>query len=178
MRLNIGNAQMNAVGSCGKRDVRARINQEARRWRMLAHEAGHFPCQSFQFSRAQISFAELYIVDAGTRGFGDFGEQGATAGSFVARKLTSVGDVIEEAAVRHQLSAYYETLLKLCGADTPFGFAQGRLRPRKRVAQSRIFVTTGSCRAALGLDSRGRAAVPTQPLDGRGARPHTGATDW
>src|ERR1700730_4075798 len=174
MRLNIGNAQMNAVGSCGKRDVRARINQEARRWRMLAHEAGHFPCQSFQFSRAQISYAALDIVDAGTRSFGDFGEQGATAGSFVARKLTSVGDVIEEAAVRHQLSAYYETLLKLCGADTPFGFAP----PVKTGGTIRNLGDHRQLPSCARPGQPGAGGCPYATLGRAGARPRTGATDW
>jgi hypothetical protein len=30
------------------------------------------------------------------------------ARAFIAAKLASVGDVIEETAIRHQLSAYYE----------------------------------------------------------------------
>src|ERR1035437_5927574 len=116
MRCDIVCAQMNAVGSRGKRDVRAGVNEETRRWRILAHSRDHFPCQSFQFPRAQIFFAELDVVDMGTRGLGDFGEQGSAAGAFVAAKLASVGDVIEQTAVSHQLSAYYGRLL--CGADT------------------------------------------------------------
>jgi len=41
------------------------------------------------------------------RGLGDFGEQSAAAGTLVAAKLPPVGDVLEQTAVRHQLSAYY-----------------------------------------------------------------------
>src|SRR5260370_18256811 len=69
-----------------------------------------------EFARAQVFFAELDIVDAGPPGLGDLGEQGAAPGAFVAAKLASVGDVVEQAAVRHPLSAYYGRLL--CGPNT------------------------------------------------------------
>jgi hypothetical protein len=74
-----------------------------------------------------------------------------SAGAFVAAKLASVGDVIEHTAVSHQLSAYYERSLRLCGADTLLS-----KRKRQDYSESRVAVITGSCRAALGLDGRGR----------------------
>jgi len=115
MRHDIVCAQMDAVGSCGERDVGAGINEESSpqfrtssQWSAVAHGREGVASQHFQFSHAQIFFAELDVVDSGTRGFGDFGEQGPAASAFVATKLASVGDVIEQTAVRHQLSAYYE----------------------------------------------------------------------
>src|ERR1019366_7109575 len=122
MRCDIIGAQMNAIGSRGKRDVRAGVNEEtsskfsvlSSQWSAVAHGTQNVPCQHFQFPCAQILFAKLDVVDAGTRGFSDFGEQGVSAGAFVAAKLASIGNVIEHTAVSHQLSAYYE-----CGADTP-----------------------------------------------------------
>ena len=41
---------------------------------------------AFPVSRAQIFFAELDVVDAGTCSFGDLGEQGAAAGMFDRRE--------------------------------------------------------------------------------------------
>src|SRR5260370_26476349 len=79
---------------------------------MFAHDRDHLPRQSFQLPRTQIFFAELDVVDAGTRGFGDFGEQRLPAGAFVAAKLAAVGNVIEQTAVSHRFSAYYEELAK------------------------------------------------------------------
>jgi hypothetical protein len=55
----------------------------------------------FEFARAQVFFAELDVVDPGPRGLGDFGEQGAAAGAFVAVKLASVGDVVKQTAFSH-----------------------------------------------------------------------------
>ena len=119
MRRDIVGAQMNAVGSRGKRDVGAGVDEEASsqfsvlssQWSAVAHGRDRFPRQRFQFPRAEIFFAELDIVDAYTCSFGDLGEQGAATGVFVAAKLASVGDVIEQTAVSHQHSAYYESSL-------------------------------------------------------------------
>ena len=107
MRRDIVSAQMNAVGSRGQRDVRARVDEEASsqfsvlssQWSAVVAPRQGVPCQHFQLPGAQIFFAELDVVDARTGGFGDFGEQGAAAGAFVAAKLASVGDVIEQTAV-------------------------------------------------------------------------------
>ncbi len=58
-----------------------------------------------ELARQEIFFAELDVVDAGAGGFGDFFEEAATAGGFVSGEGGAVGDVVEEAAFRHQLSA-------------------------------------------------------------------------
>src|SRR5260370_36199875 len=77
---------------------------------MSAHDRHQLARQSFQLPRAEIFFAELDVGDAGARGFGHFGEQRLPAGAFVAPKLAAVGNVIEQAAVSHRFSAYYEGL--------------------------------------------------------------------
>ena len=66
------------------------------------------PCHARIF--APTLDGRLLALDAATgKPCADFGEQGAPAGAFVAAKLVSVGDVIEQTAIRHQLSAYYES---------------------------------------------------------------------
>ena len=81
--------------------INSRVNDA-----VLTHDRDHLPRQHFQFSRAQIFFAELDVVDTGARAFGDFGDQVAAAGAFVAAKLASVGDVVGSG--QPSLSAYYE----------------------------------------------------------------------
>src|SRR5208282_343797 len=123
VRRDVVGAQMNSVGSHGECDVGAGVNEEtssqfrpstqspvrSSQGSAVAHGREGVTGQRFQFSHAQIFFAELDVVDSGTRGFADFGEQGAAAGEFVATKLAPVSDVIKQTAVRHQLSAYYES---------------------------------------------------------------------
>jgi hypothetical protein len=46
----------------------------------------------------------LDVVDACADGFGDFFQQAALAGRFIALKGVAVGDVVEQAAMRHWLS--------------------------------------------------------------------------
>src|SRR5438477_11951731 len=69
--------------------------------------ANSLACQSFQFARSEIFFPELDVIHSGLRGFGDFGEQSASAGGFVATELRPVGDVVEQTAGSHQEPAYY-----------------------------------------------------------------------
>ena len=109
----------------------------------------------FQFARAQIFFAKLDIVDAGMRGFGDFGEQGAAAGAFVATKLASVGDVVEQTAVR---PSAFSVLRGWRGADT-------------------LVCEIGTAVANSGLPWPRAEAEPRSAWTGEGARPHTGITE-
>ena len=60
--------------------------------------ADGFAGQGFQVAGGEIFFAELDVVDAGAGGFGDFFQEAATAGGFVAGECGAVGDVVEEAA--------------------------------------------------------------------------------
>src|SRR5258708_35225785 len=167
---------MNAVDSGGKRDVGAGVDEEtssetssrfsvlSSQWNAIAHGGQGLPCQYFQFSRAQIFFAELDVVDSGSRCFSDLVEQGAAAGSFVAAKLALVGDVTEQTAVRHQLSAYYERFV--WGANTPFGFAQGRALSAETVAPDNCNGSGQECLLHTGLLSRNQLQILGLPAHG------------
>src|SRR5208337_87312 len=68
-------------------------------------DADCFPRQGFEFARGEIFFAELDIVDGGVGRFGDLLKKAATAGGFVCCERSAIGDVVEQAALSHQLSA-------------------------------------------------------------------------
>jgi len=57
-----------------------------------------FAGQGFEIAGGEIFFAELDVVDVGTGGFGDFIEEQAAAGGFVAGEGFAIGDVVEEQA--------------------------------------------------------------------------------
>src|SRR5258708_10014407 len=167
-RGEIVRAQMNAVDSGGKRDVgaggdeetssetRSRCSVLSSQWNAIAHGGQGVPCQYFQCSRAQIFFAELDVVDARAYRFDDFGEQGVAASGFVAAKLAAGGDVIEQTAVRHQLSAYYGGILKLCGADT-FVRGNGSTRQLQR-QRTRVSAPHGLTVTSTASNSRPSSA--------------------
>jgi hypothetical protein len=71
----------------------------------LGDDSGGFSGQRLQVPAGEILFAELYEVNMGAGGFGDFFQEAATAGEFVSGKSGTVGDVVEKAAFGHRLSA-------------------------------------------------------------------------
>ena len=113
---------MDAVGSDCQRDVGAGVDQESSsQFSVLSSQFGHdFDCfsgQGFQVAGGEIFFAELDVVDAGDGGFTDFFEEAATTGGFVAGEGGAVGDVVEEAAISHQLSAIRNDPMNPCSLD-------------------------------------------------------------
>jgi hypothetical protein len=148
---NVIGAQVDAVGTDGNRNVGAGIDYETSAQfpvpgSQFLNDMRGLSGELFEFERAQVFFAELDVVDAGMRGLGDFGEQGAAAGAFVAVKLASVGDVVEQTAIRHQLVAYYE-----CGAyffPRKTGSATAKpdsLRPRVAAELRSAWTAEGGC---------------------------------
>jgi hypothetical protein len=103
---NVIGAQVDAVGTDGNRNVGAGIDYETSAQfpvpgSQFLNDMRGLSAELFEFARAQVFFAELDVVDPGPRGLGDFGEQGAAAGAFVAVKLASVGDVVKQTAFSH-----------------------------------------------------------------------------
>ena len=101
---------MNAGGSGGEGYVGAGVDEErSSQFSVLSSQskddADCFAGQRFQVAGGEIFFAELDVVDAGAGGFGDFVEETSAAGVFIAGEGGAVGDVVEEAAFSHQLSA-------------------------------------------------------------------------
>jgi hypothetical protein len=62
--------------------------------------------QIFEFAGAQIALPKLDVIHANARSFGYFGQQIAATGAFIAAKLASVSNVIEQATGRHRSSVY------------------------------------------------------------------------
>ena len=52
--------------------------------------------EAFQFSRGEISFAQLNVVDAASRSLCDLPKQSAAPGVFIAGKLLAISDVVEK----------------------------------------------------------------------------------
>ena len=87
MRCDIVCPQMNSIGSRRQRNVGARVDEKTSsqfRFSVLSERCCarplSVPCQHFQFSRAQIFFAELDVVDAGACSFGDLWRAGRGGG--------------------------------------------------------------------------------------------------
>jgi hypothetical protein len=105
-------AEVDALGSDSQGDVGAGVDEESGsqgpgargQSTCFANCANGFAGQLFQLSCREIFFAELDVIHASAGGFGDLFEQAATAGEFVAEEGAAVGDVVEKAAGRHQLS--------------------------------------------------------------------------
>jgi hypothetical protein len=100
---------MDTVGSSGEGNVRTGVDQESGSQspvlssQFLDRGCG-LPGKPFQLARRQIFFAELDVVDSRAGGFRDFLKKVSTSGRLVSGKRGAVGDVVEKAALRHQLS--------------------------------------------------------------------------
>ncbi len=102
---------MNAVGGGGQGDVGAGVDEESSsQFPVLSSQfeddAHGFTGQRFQFAGREVFFAELDVVDTVTCGFGDFVEETLAAGGLVAGEGATVGNVVEQAAISHQLFRY------------------------------------------------------------------------
>ena len=98
-------AEMDAVGTGGKGDIRARVDEQGSSEFLvlsshLIDEVDGFMGQEFQFSSREIFFAELNVVDSGAGGLVNLFEEAAAAAGFIRPESSAVGDVVDEAAVR------------------------------------------------------------------------------
>jgi hypothetical protein len=101
---------VNSGGAGGEGDVGAGIDeQDGSRFSVMTsrlHDrASRFAGQRFEVAGGEIFLPELDVVDSGVGGLGDFVEETEAASAFVAGEGFAVGDVVEEVAVSHQLSA-------------------------------------------------------------------------
>lgn len=91
---------MDAVGTGGKGNVRAGINEKSSLQLgvlcfCFAKDLHRLAGESFKIAGREIFFAQLDVVDGMGRGFGNFVEQTAAAREFVSGKGAAVGDVAE-----------------------------------------------------------------------------------
>jgi hypothetical protein len=110
LRRDVVGAEVNAVGSDGKDNVRAGVDEQASsQFPVLSSQfcdyGEGFSSEKFQLSRGQVFFAKLDVVDSGADSLGDFFKETAAARGFVWAEGSAVGDVVEKAAFSHQLSA-------------------------------------------------------------------------
>jgi hypothetical protein len=114
---NVVGTQVDTVQARGEPHIGSGVDQKTSSQfpvlsSQLLNDMRGFMGKLLQIACGQVFFAELDVVHSRARSLSDLGKQNAAAGAFIAWKLRAVGDVVEQTAVSHRLSAYYE-----CGAD-------------------------------------------------------------
>jgi len=99
---------MNSFGSNCESDVGAGVNEKSSSelWLLFPQSVEDRDCvagKTFEIARAQIFFAKLDVIDAGSSRFGDFVEQTLAPGRLISGESRAVRDVVEKAADNHQL---------------------------------------------------------------------------
>ena len=92
---------MNAVSIGSDGDIRARIDQKSgSQFPVLSSQfeddARCFARQTFEFAGSEILLAELDVIDAMTRSFGDLVEEALAASVLVPGEGETVSNVVEE----------------------------------------------------------------------------------
>ena len=112
-------AKVNSIGAAGDRNIHARVDEQSRSLRLRILRGAFANCchssasQRFQFSAAEIFFAQLDEINSGSSSLCNLSKQGAPACRLIPWELSPIRDVVEKqwltSALLHNLCSHLES---------------------------------------------------------------------